>query len=103
MSTIGTVTASDDGTLIGTIKTLELNLKLTFVPNERRSDNSPDYRVYAGDVELGAAWAHQSPRTGREYMSVTLDDPSFPYAVNPTLVMNKAGTYDVIWARNRFA
>lgn len=44
------------------------------------SDKGPEYRIFVGPVECGAAWQRTS-LDGREYLSVELDDPSFPATV----------------------
>ena len=56
MANIGTFTAQNDG-FTGTVRTLTLNVKVKFVPNDRSSDNAPDYRIQtAGGYDIGAAW-----------------------------------------------
>jgi uncharacterized protein (DUF736 family) len=56
MATIGTFTAHEGG-YVGTIRTLTINVKTKLVPNKARAnDKAPDFRVYAGGAELGAAW-----------------------------------------------
>jgi len=42
---------------------------------DKDNDKSPDYRVLAGALEIGAAWKRQSSAS-KEYLSVKLDDPS---------------------------
>ena len=32
----------------GTVRTLTLNVKVKFVPNDKESENAPDYRIQAG-------------------------------------------------------
>lgn len=44
MATIGTFTADKDG-FTGTIRTLTLNVKVKLIPNEKESENTPDFRV----------------------------------------------------------
>jgi uncharacterized protein (DUF736 family) len=77
MATIGTFTASDNG-YTGSVKTLTLNVKAKFVATEKDNDKAPDYRIFAGATEFGAAWKKTARETEREYLSVKLDDPSFP-------------------------
>ncbi|WP_315747892.1 DUF736 domain-containing protein, partial [Bradyrhizobium sp. SZCCHNF30212] len=62
----------------GEIITLSLKAKgVRIVPEANRSsENAPSHRVYAGRVEIGAAWARRSEE-GRDYLSLKLDDPSF--------------------------
>jgi|GEM_PF-3276626 len=54
MSTIGTFTKSENG-YAGTVRTLNVNVKVKFLPNEKTSDKSPDFRVPSLDaVDDGA-------------------------------------------------
>ena len=56
MAQIGTFTQGENGVLNGTIKTLTLNVKAAIRPSDKDNDKAPDYRVFAGSVEFGAAW-----------------------------------------------
>ena len=57
MATIGTFTQTADGGFTGSIKTLTLNVKSAqFRPNGKTTDKAPDYRIFSGQTELGAAW-----------------------------------------------
>jgi uncharacterized protein (DUF736 family) len=72
MATIGTFTKNVDGTFSGAINTLSLNVKAaSFRPNDKSDPKSPDFRIFAGKAELGAAWR----KTGEngEFLSVKLD------------------------------
>ena len=98
MATIGTFTASNNG-FTGSVKTLTLNVKATFVATEKENDKAPDYRIFAGQTEFGAAWKKTSG-AGREYLSVKLDDPSFPAPIFASLVSVEGGDgYALIWSR----
>jgi uncharacterized protein (DUF736 family) len=99
MATIGTFTKSGN-TFTGTIKTLSISAKTTIKAAEKASDKAPDYRIFANQaVEFGAAWK-KTTGEGREYLSVKLDDPSFPSPIYATLVeTEEAGTYSLIWSR----
>ena len=84
---------------------LTLNAKLTFEPQEKRSDNAPDYRVFhtTDDFtsEIGAAWKKTS-KEGAEFLSVSIDDPSFAERINCRLV--KTGSeqgHTLYWDRAR--
>lgn len=44
------------------------------------------FRIFAANVELGAPWQKRSDQTDRDYLSVKLDDPSFPAPIYATLV-----------------
>ena len=98
MAIIGTFTANGD-TFTGAVRTLTLNVKASFRVAEKETDKAPDYRVHANTVEFGAAWKKTS-REGRDYLSVKLDDPSFPAPIYASLVeTDTAGEYALIWSR----
>jgi len=97
MAAIGNFTAQADG-YTGSIKTLALNVRsATLRPNEKSDDKAPDYRIFAGQTEFGAAWKKMS-RENREYLSVKLDDPSFPSPIYASLVEIEGG-HSLIWSR----
>ena len=99
MATIGTFTAADNG-YTGSVKTLTLNVKAKFVATEKENDKAPDFRIFAGATEFGAAWKKTARETEREYLSVKLDDPSFPAPIYATLaeVEGEEGL-QLIWSR----
>ncbi len=100
MANIGTFTAQDNG-FTGTLRTLTLNVKVKFVPNDKGSANAPDFRIQAaGGYDIGAAWKKIS-QSERPYLSVTLDDPSFPTAVYARLLEGEDGTHALIWSRSK--
>jgi uncharacterized protein (DUF736 family) len=96
MATIGTFTRSDDG-YAGALKTLALSAKAKLTAVEKSDEKSPDFRLFAGAVEIGAAWRKTS-REGRDYLSVKIDDPSFPAAIYASLVEVESG-FNLIWSR----
>jgi uncharacterized protein (DUF736 family) len=95
MATIGTFTAVDNG-YTGLVKTLTLNVKAKFVATGKDNDKAPDFRIFAGTtVEFGAAWKKTARDSDREYLSVKLDDPSFP-----ALVKGEGDdSFTLIWSR----
>ena len=102
MATIGTFTKDDAGNYNGAIKTLTLNVKqATLRKVEKDNDKAPDFRIFAGQTEFGAAWKKTS-RENRDYLSVKLDDPSFPAPIYASLVDADEG-YSLIWSRSRQA
>lgn len=97
---IGTFTADKDG-FTGTLRTLTLNVKVKLVPNDKgSSENAPDFRLQAAGHDIGAAW-NKTSEAGRDYLSVTLDDPSFPAPVYARLIEGEGGTHDLIWSRSK--
>jgi uncharacterized protein (DUF736 family) len=99
MATIGSFTTSGNG-FSGTIKTLNLNVRAAIRAVQRTSDKGPDYRILAGATGFGAAWKKTS-NEGRDFLSVKLDDPSFPAPIYATLieVEGEAGLF-LIWSRS---
>jgi len=92
MAIIGTFTRTEDGKFLGSLKTLTLSAKLLFAPETSKSkDNAPDYRVYLGTVEIGAAWKKAAKESGRVYWSVKLDDPAFAAPLFASLVERPGG------------
>ena len=100
MATIGTFTKSADGSYSGSIKTLTLNVKTAQLRAvDKENDKAPDFRIFAGGTEFGAAWKKTS-REERDYLSVKLDDPSFPQPIYANLVDAEEG-YSLVWSRSR--
>ena len=100
MATIGTFKKS--GTeLQGEIVTLSVqtkNVRIVPEPN-RASENAPSHRIFVGRAEIGAAWSKRSAED-RDYLSVKLDDPSFPAPIYATLIEGEdAGSFGLIWSR----
>lgn len=104
MSIIGTFTPTKDGGFEGTIRTLTIDLKARFVPNDNRgSDSAPAFRVYVGRSEIGAAWnARTDGESPREYLSVRLDDPCLPSAIQAALFEDaEKRSAQLVWNRRR--
>lgn len=102
MATIGTFHKQASGEFTGSIRTLTFAVKAaTLCPVEKDNDKAPDFRVYAGQTDIGAAWKKTS-RENHEYLSVKLDDPSFPAPIFASLVDTDDG-YALIWSRSRSA
>ena len=99
MATIGTFTTTANG-FAGTIKTLNLNVKARIERVENPSDKGPQFRIYSGAVDLGAAWQKTAKDTERDYLSVKLDDPSFPAPIYATLIeVDGQQGLQLIWSR----
>ena len=104
MAIIGTFTPTKDGGWAGTIRTLTIDVKARFVPNDNRdNDRAPDFRVFAGHSELGAAWRERtSGDNPRDYLSVRLDDPSLPEPASAAMFEAADGTAaQLVWSRRR--
>jgi uncharacterized protein (DUF736 family) len=78
MPAIGYVTRDETGAYKGQLKTLSIRTEIAILPNARKAnDTQPDYRVVAGDVEIGAGWNRRSESSGRDYVSLSLAAPEF--------------------------
>jgi uncharacterized protein (DUF736 family) len=101
MANIGSFKKVGSSEFQGEIVTLSVQTKgVRIVPETNRSnDNAPSHRVYVGRAEIGAAWSKRSEE-GRDYLSVKLDDPSFPAPIYASMVDADDG-YALIWSRPR--
>ena len=69
----------------------------------RKAPPYPDQSTLCGarhNVELGAAWQKTAKDTERDYLSVKLDDPSFPAPIYATLIeVEGQEGLQLIWSR----
>ena len=78
MPAIGTVTRTATGSFKGQLRTLSIKADIEIVANQAKATSTqPDYRVLAGEVEVGAGWNRRSETTGRDYVSLSLAAPEF--------------------------
>jgi len=62
----------------GKIQTLLHNLTVTFERViDRTNEKAPAFHIYSGELLLGAAWEKKTKKTGKRYISVNLEDPTF--------------------------
>ena len=104
MSTIGMFTPTKEGGWEGYIRTLTIDVKARFVPNDNRdSEKAPAFRIFSGRSELGAAWRKQTTgENSREYLSVHLDDPSLPEGISAVLFEAADGREaQLVWNRRK--
>ena len=107
MATIDAFQMDKNGNYAGAITTLILSVeKAELRKSEKDNDKAPDYLLFAGETEIGAAWRKTS-RENRHYLSVKLDDPSFPAPIYASLVDVPEGEpgsgFSLIWSRSRQA
>ena len=74
MARIGAFTRGDDSSFTGMIRALNINVKATIKPVAKDNERSPDYRIAANGVELGAGRSKAAKDTGAEYVSVKFDE-----------------------------
>ena len=98
MAIIGTFTKQENGSYSGSLATLTVKAKISINPVEKTSGKAPDFRISAGNAEIGAAWTTISKKN-KPYLSVKLDDPSFPNAIVSRLVETANG-FALVWGRS---
>jgi len=107
VATIGQLSKVEGGAFKGRLRTLLVQLSIELDPvADKASANSPDFRVFAkvdsGAVEIGGAWKKTVERSGAIFLSMTLDDPSFPAALNlAAFPPDDDGPWDMVWNRPR--
>jgi uncharacterized protein (DUF736 family) len=103
MTIIGTFSKIAEG-YAGTIRTMTINVKAAFVANDKNgNDKAPDFKVLVGGQELGAAWrAKAKGDSGKSFLRVELDDPSFSAPIRAALFENgEEGKGALVWSRSR--
>ena len=102
MNTIGTF-RQDGENFIGNVNTLAFSGSVTIEPiREKRGENSPDFQVFARSnrAQVGAARKKLS-EAGKDYLSMRLDDPSFPAPIFCRLVRFEGEEgHRLIWSRS---
>lgn len=103
MAVIGVFHPTKEGGWSGNVRTLSLDLKVRFVPNDNRANEAaPAFRVFAGDSEVGAAWRRQSAgEAPKEYLSVSLDDPTLQQPISAALFETGSNEFCLVWNRRR--
>ena len=98
--------------LVGTIRTINFSGKLSIIKDGNSTNpNAPTHRVYfipddTAKVELGAARTQRikrGPREGEEFLSVTIDDPSWQNSLSFSLFQDDETTWLATWRRRQSA
>lgn len=91
-------------TYSGDITTLTFHRNdVQFRPVKKSEGKEPQYRIIAqtrlGAVEFGAAWKRTSEK-GQDFLSVAIDDPALPGALNAALFAAEDGkSATLVWSR----
>lgn len=91
--------------LEGEIRTLKFQHKFVLVPvKQKLGDKAPDYEIFtegaeSARVQIGLAWKSISKKTGKEYISIRLDDPSFAREFQCAAFISSDGCWDISWKR----
>jgi uncharacterized protein (DUF736 family) len=69
----------------------------------KKQPKEPDYTVAIESidtpVDVGAAWK-KTTHEGKPYLSVRLDGPTLPAAINCALMRSPSGSLDLVWNRD---
>ena len=92
-----------DGGFAGHITTLTLDIGVILLATEPSdSENTPDYRVIAGEDdearEIGAAWKRVGEKAG-DYLTVQIDDPVFIQPLRANLFQDEGRGHVLVWSR----
>jgi uncharacterized protein (DUF736 family) len=92
MANLGIFTRTSDG-FTGTVRTIDRSFPLELtVAAQKSKETSPDYRGFSGQAEVAAAWEQTSQKSGQDYVSVRISDPSLPRPIRANLVQTKAAS-----------
>ena len=99
MATICSFTKSENGDYSGSVKTLTLYVKARITPVDKANDRPPtSASTRCAARSSSGPRGEKPPNEGREYLSVKLDDPSFPAPIYASLVEVEDGL-SLIWSR----
>ncbi len=114
MSNIGMLRPTTPGgtdEFVGQILTLDLDLAIRLVPNEANgSAKAPSHLILSKnksgrEVQVGSAWTKtitSAQRYGEQFLSLTLDDPSFSHPLNvAAFKVENSDEWDVTWRRRQ--
>jgi uncharacterized protein (DUF736 family) len=115
MPTIGTleeVQNNGEKEYWGQIRTLHTSLSIKLIAYKdfgNSNPNSPDYLVYAKvpggqEAQIGSAWLQVPKNTNsrvKEYLSISIDDISFPDTLSIQAFPTGDGKWNVTWSRDR--
>jgi uncharacterized protein (DUF736 family) len=88
----------ENGIYAGTVPSIAGSSPVRLAPTDKKG---VDYAVTLAGAELGVAWKKTSGK-GNEYLSVKLDAPNLPAAVNCALIRQAEG-FALIWNRREAA
>lgn len=114
MSEIGALNPQSNdemGEYVGRIQTLDLDLFIRLVANQRSSNpNAPSHSVLSKTksgawVQIGGAWLktmQRGDRQGESFFSITLDDPGLPHSLNVAAFRKPEGNgFAITWRRRQ--
>ncbi|WP_291821182.1 DUF736 domain-containing protein [Bosea sp. (in: a-proteobacteria)] len=74
----------------GKLSTLSFSADIDLIAVEGGSDQAPDFRVYHGSREIGAAWVKRARRSESDYLSLKIQDLALgSLPVYPVLVQSE--------------
>lgn len=107
---IGSLKTANNDELHGEITTLHNHLNVRLIPTGKPDfGESPSFKIHAfgsmgQETEVGAAWLKRKVKkdgSDFEFLSLTIDDPSFPEKLNVAAFKNQSGGWDITWRRRQ--
>ena len=98
MANIGSFTSVENG-FTGRLITATINLPVDIRKLDGATEAGPHYRAYNGAAEIGAGWIKEAKASGNEYVSLRLDDPSFPQTIHANLYIQQDQSWNLVWER----
>lgn len=82
----------------GTLRTLSITTPLALFEIQEPTTKGPHFRALAAGIEVGAGWRRTAQDSGKEYISLKLDDPSFHQPIYSNLIESD-GCWRLVWQR----
>lgn len=96
MTTIGTFRRDGEG-FVGRVSTLQLDTTVRISPTQKVSARAPEFRIFAGEAECGAAWRPSEAAAG-VLLNIKLDDPTWAEPIDARLMAGEE-TFPLVWYR----
>ncbi|WP_455296743.1 DUF736 domain-containing protein [Brucella pituitosa] len=85
---------------VGQIHLIGHSLELVFWPRAKKGEFSPDFDIYQNNYAVGSAWRRKTLDSGKDYLSVKLDDPTLVAPIYARLSdKDERGKYALVWQR----
>lgn len=101
---IGTIKQNENGTFIGRISTLTLDMTIALVAVSSMNPRAPRYEIHALSaarrwVRVGALFEQTANETGEEFFNGTIEDPSLDKPLYIAAFRQEDASYNVVWSR----
>jgi uncharacterized protein (DUF736 family) len=89
----------------GSITTIDINVRIAFFAQDKLSVGSADFQIMtkAADGEymtIGSAWKKKGNTKTGDFFTLSINEPSFPYALNVIAFPKSDDVYEIQWERS---